>query len=50
MKNVPINYVENMPYTDYPRPQWVRENWYCLNGEWDFTFDFGKSGEELGIW
>jgi beta-galactosidase/beta-glucuronidase len=23
----------------YPRPQLVRDNWLCLNGEWDFAFD-----------
>ncbi len=28
---------------DYPRPQFVRENWTCLNGEWDFAFDFANS-------
>ncbi len=31
---------------EYPRPQMVRNNWKNLNGEWDFLFDFGKSGEE----
>ena len=23
----------------YPRPQFVRENWIDLNGEWKFAFD-----------
>ena len=23
--------------TEYPRPELVRENWTCLNGEWDFA-------------
>ena len=23
----------------YPRPQLVRENWQCLNGQWNFAFD-----------
>ncbi len=45
----PINFTEDMPRTDYPRPQWVRDRWYCLNGEWEFAFDFGKSGEERGM-
>ena len=22
-------------WREYPRPQMVRENWTCLNGEWD---------------
>ena len=30
----------------HPRPQWVRENFCDLNGEWEFAFDFGKSGIE----
>ncbi|MBR5868891.1 MAG: beta-galactosidase [Clostridia bacterium] len=38
-----------MPRTDYPRPQWMRENWLCLNGEWNFAFDFGVSGEARGM-
>lgn len=31
---------------DYPRPQLVRKNWTCLNGEWDFEFDFADTLEE----
>lgn len=27
----------NKVLDDYPRPQMVRENWYNLNGIWDFT-------------
>ncbi|HEY2643326.1 MAG TPA: beta-galactosidase, partial [Galbitalea sp.] len=27
----------NVPRPEYPRPQFVREDWLCLNGEWDFT-------------
>ena len=22
-------------WRDYPRPQMVRDNWTCLNGDWD---------------
>lgn len=33
---------------EYPRPQFEREEWINLNGEWSFTFDFGKSGHERG--
>lgn len=25
--------------TEYPRPQFCREQWMTLNGEWDFSFD-----------
>ena len=41
-----LNYEETMPRNDYPRPMWKREAWYSLNGEWEFAFDFGVSGEE----
>jgi beta-galactosidase/beta-glucuronidase len=30
---------------DYPRPQFVRENWLNLNGEWSFRFDDDNAGE-----
>ena len=29
---------------EHPNPQFERENWLNLNGEWAFAFDFGKSG------
>lgn len=25
--------------SEYPRPQFVRDKWLNLNGEWDFAFD-----------
>ena len=28
---------------EHPNPQWERENWKNLNGEWEFEFDFGNS-------
>lgn len=31
---------------NYPRPQFVRENWLNLNGEWDFIFDDENIGEK----
>ena len=31
---------------EHPNPQFVREDWQNLNGEWDFAFDFGNSGKE----
>ena len=30
---------------EYPRPQFVRESWMNLNGEWDFVFDDENIGE-----
>jgi len=35
----------NIPRNEYPRPQFVRDNWQNLNGEWQFEFDFGVSGK-----
>jgi len=32
--------------SEYPRPQFVRDNWINLNGKWQFSFDHGNSGEE----
>lgn len=30
---------------DYPRPQFVRDAWQSLNGEWDFRYDDDNTGE-----
>ena len=36
-----------MLYTrsEYPRPQFRREKWQSLNGEWQFAFDDNREGE-----
>lgn len=50
----------NMPRPEYPRPQFVRDSWMNLNGEWEFSFDtdvfdrkiivpFGYQTERSGI-
>ena len=31
--------------TEHPKPQFMRENWTNLNGNWDFELDHGASGE-----
>ena len=31
---------------EYPRPQLVRENWLCLNGQWEFEIDDAR----VGVW
>lgn len=33
---------------NYPRPQFVREPWVDLNGEWSFGFDDANEGEAKG--
>jgi beta-galactosidase/beta-glucuronidase len=40
---------EQLPRPEYPRPQFVREEWLNLNGNWEFEFDPGDSGEERGL-
>lgn len=34
------------PRSEYPRPRLVRDNWICLNGEWQFEIDNAKVGKE----
>jgi beta-galactosidase/beta-glucuronidase len=38
-----------MPRPEYPRPQFVRNDWLCLNGDWQFEIDAGDSGLERGL-
>ncbi len=38
-----------IPRSEYPRPQFLREDWLCLNGEWQFEIDQGDSGLERGL-
>lgn len=38
-----------IPRNEYPRPQMVRGNWKNLNGEWEFAFDFGRTGKERNM-
>lgn len=35
--------------TEHPKPQFERNNWMNLNGEWQFLIDRGCSGDERGI-
>jgi beta-galactosidase/beta-glucuronidase len=41
--------IKNQPRNEYPRPQFVRSDWLCLNGEWQFEIDSGDSGLERGL-
>ena len=38
-----------IPRAEYPRPQFVREKWMNLNGQWQFEIDNGRSGESRGM-
>ncbi len=39
-----------IPRSEFPNPQWERKNWKCLNGEWEFEFDFSKSALERKLY
>lgn len=39
----------SIPRPEHPNPQCERKNWFNLNGEWDFEFDFGNSKLAAGI-
>ena len=39
----------DIPRNEYPRPQFVRDDWLCLNGEWQFEIDQGDSGIDRGV-
>jgi beta-galactosidase/beta-glucuronidase len=41
--------MSDIPRSEYPRPQFVREDWLCLNGEWQFEIDQGDSGIDRGL-
>lgn len=34
---------------EHPNPQFFRNDWKNLNGQWDFEFDFGCSGKERRV-
>ena len=38
-----------MPRGEYPRPQFQRDDWQCLNGEWEFEIDRADTGLERGL-
>ena len=40
---------ERMPRPEYPRPQFRRVDWLCLNGLWQFEADPGDTGLERSL-
>lgn len=42
--------MSSLPRSEHPKPQMQRKNWINLNGEWDFAFDFGKSGIDRKVY
>lgn len=41
--------MNRIPRNEYPRPQLVRDEWLCLNGEWEFEIDQSESGQARGL-
>ena len=39
----------SIPRAEHPNPQFERENWLNLNGEWEFEIDNSVSGRERGL-
>ncbi|HHW49556.1 MAG TPA: hypothetical protein GXX14_13220, partial [Clostridiaceae bacterium] len=37
-----------IPRPEFPRPDFERQEWLNLNGEWDFEFDDENIGEKDG--
>jgi beta-galactosidase/beta-glucuronidase len=46
MECEPMTTTMSMPRMEYPRPQFVRKDWTCLNGEWEFEFDDERVGDD----
>jgi len=44
-----ITVSKKIPRPEYPRPQFVRDDWLCLNGAWQFEMDPGDSGLARGL-
>ena len=38
-----------VPRPEHPRPQFQRDDWLCLNGQWQFEIDPGDTGLERGL-
>ncbi len=41
--------MNQIPRIEHPFPQFERENWLNLNGEWQFEYDHSVSGTERGL-
>ncbi len=38
-----------IPRAEHPRPQFQRQTWLNLNGDWTYVFDFSQSGKAQGF-
>lgn len=39
----------NIPRNEHPQPQFFRNDWQSLNGQWNFTFDNHRKGKQNGF-
>ncbi len=39
----------SIPRSEHPKPQFRRDTWLNLNGEWEFEIDNGRSGRARGL-
>ncbi len=39
----------NIPRDEYPRPQFVRNQWCSLNGQWEFSFDTNTFDKKITV-
>ena len=46
---VGVSVMAQLPRAEYPRPQFEREAWVNLNGEWSYTLDLVKTGWERNL-
>ncbi|WP_394428620.1 glycoside hydrolase family 2 protein [Streptomyces sp. SGAir0957] len=46
---MPVPHHQDLPRPEYPRPQFAREAWLNLNGEWQFEIDRADTGLERGL-
>ena len=41
--------MSNIPRSEYPRPDFKRDNWMSLNGKWDFSFDTNSFDKSITV-
>lgn len=40
--------IGEIPHSEYPRPQMVRDSYICLNGKWELSVFSGGTSEDMG--
>ena len=42
-------FAAEIPLPEHPRPDWERDEWMNLNGEWDFGFKPGQYDRKIMV-